>query len=72
MPPKKEPDRKSWEESDERKKALEAIADQEEREAADAWERSQLTKDRLKRAREEYEKAGAPKSKKNKFFGGDD
>jgi hypothetical protein len=62
--------KKPWEESDERKKALEAIADEETRKDADDWDRAQGVKDRLKKAREEYEKSSSPqlKNKRRGFF----
>jgi hypothetical protein len=70
MAKKDEPQaKKPWEESDERKKALESIADEEERKAADEWDRAQGTKERLRRAREAYEKADVKeKGSKSRFF----
>jgi hypothetical protein len=51
--------KKSWSESDERKKLLEGIADEEERKAADEWDKTDAQKARIKRAREEYEKTSS-------------
>lgn len=56
-------EKKAWEESDERKKALESIADEDERKAADEWDRAATVKSRLSKAREDYEKTSETKNK---------
>jgi hypothetical protein len=71
MAKKEEPaQRKPWEESDDRKKALELISDEDERKAADEWDRTQGIKDRLKRARDDYDKTPEKKEKagRGRFF----
>jgi hypothetical protein len=69
----KEAAKKSWLESDERKKLLETISDEEERKAADEWDSADATKARIRRAREAYEKTtdNPPNHKpaRRKFFG---
>lgn len=54
--------KKPWLESDERKKALEAIPET-ARGDADEWDREQIHKQTLSKAREEYEKPAKKKSK---------
>jgi hypothetical protein len=70
----KEAAKKSWLESDERKKLLETISDEEERKAADEWDSADATKARIRRAREAYEKTAdngntPHKPARRKFFG---